>query len=61
MVAVAATSGYLLSIEVYQLAKNGVSYFLSVWNYLDIVPPVMICLYMFFDLIDFFTPEMKET
>ena len=33
---------YTLTIEAYQLIKNGWDYFKEIWNYLDIVPPVMV-------------------
>lgn len=33
---------YTLTSEVYQLLKNRWAYFLEIWNYLDIIPPIMV-------------------
>lgn len=34
-------SGYLLSNELTQLMEDKLDYFKSVWNYIDILPPVL--------------------
>jgi hypothetical protein len=34
--------------------KNGLGYFTEVWNYLDILPPVMIYIFLFMDLEGYF-------
>ena len=33
---------YFISIEVYQLYNNGLDYFSSFWNYLDLIPPILL-------------------
>lgn len=33
---------YFISIEVYQLFNNGLDYFNSFWNYLDLIPPILL-------------------
>lgn len=39
-------SFYLLGIEVYQMSLSGFNYFLSFWNYLDFIPPVMLLTFL---------------
>ena len=52
---------YLLAIEGYQLYKSGVDYFASFWNYLDIVPPVMILVFLYLALVDhYFDDNLNE-
>lgn len=45
---------YIIANEVTELFKVGFGYFLSVWNYLDVIPPIMILLFMIFDRINYF-------
>ena len=56
---------YLLAIETLQLYKSGFEYFSSFWNYLDIVPPVMILVFLYLALVDHYfddiTNEQKVT
>lgn len=33
---------YFLGLEMYQLTNNGLSYFSSIWNYLDLIPPILL-------------------
>lgn len=33
---------YFISIEFYQLFNNGLNYFTSIWNYLDLIPPILL-------------------
>ena len=37
-----AQSSYFIGIEMYQLWNNGLDYFTSVWNYLDLIPPILL-------------------
>jgi hypothetical protein len=60
MAPLALVSAYLLMIEARQLARAKLGYFMEVWNYLDIVPPVMIFIYMFLDLQGFFDRVINE-
>jgi hypothetical protein len=39
-------SFYFLGIESYQLYKQGPVYFSSVWNYLDIIPPILLLIFI---------------
>lgn len=41
---------YLLLIEVVQLWKQKQEYFLTPWNYLDFIPPILLIIYMSFDV-----------
>jgi hypothetical protein len=36
---------YFVSIEIYQLSKTGLEYFQSLWNYFDIIPPVLLMIF----------------
>jgi hypothetical protein len=36
---------YFLSIEVYQFSKNKEEYFLSLWNYFDFIPPILLMIF----------------
>jgi hypothetical protein len=48
-------SMYLLKNEIGQLTESGLEYFLSIWNYLDIVPPTLIIVFLLLDYtVDFF-------
>lgn len=49
---------YFIFMELKQLWKSGFDYFLSFWNYLDIVPPLLLNIFIIlelngkFDLVD---------
>lgn len=47
-------SGYLLLIEIRGFTKDPFGYFFQVWNYLDIVPPIMILFYLGLDYTGYF-------
>ncbi len=38
-------SMYFLCIEIYQFSKNREEYFLSLWNYLDFIPPILMMVF----------------
>lgn len=38
-------SMYFLCIEIYQFSKNREEYFLSLWNYFDFIPPVLLMIF----------------
>jgi hypothetical protein len=40
---------YLLKNEIYQLSEAGLEYFASIWNYLDLVPPIGIIIFLLLD------------
>ena len=42
----AGLSCYFLVLEVKQLIQTGPSYFTSIWNYLDIIPPIMLMVFI---------------
>ncbi len=37
---------YFLQIEVKQLQNEGINYLKSVWNYLDLIPPIMLTVFL---------------
>ena len=39
-------SVYFLGVEGYQLYTNGLDYFTSVWNYLDLIPPILLLIFI---------------
>jgi len=43
-------SVYFLSNELKQLFENGFEYLLSMWNYIDFVPPILIILLVLKDI-----------
>lgn len=45
---------YFLGIEIYQVTSAGVNYFYSFWNYLDIVPPVLMIIFLYLFNTNFF-------
>lgn len=55
-------SGYLLVIEMRGFLKDPTGYFFQVWNYLDIVPPIMLLWYLSLDYMGYFdlSPETSE-
>jgi uncharacterized membrane protein len=46
MAVLLAQSLYFIGIELYQLGNNGLDYFRSFWNYLDLVPPILILVFI---------------
>jgi hypothetical protein len=42
----ATQSVYFLSREVYQMFKKGFSYFADVWNYFDLIPPILLLIFL---------------
>ena len=48
---------YLLLNEANQLYKQSFEYFLSVWNYLDIVPPIMLLVFITLDFLKYFEED----
>lgn len=52
--AIILMSLYFLGIEVYQVTNAGLSYFSSFWNYLDIVPPVLIITFVYLFNVNYF-------
>jgi hypothetical protein len=52
-------AGYLLANEIRQLFKQGIEYFISVWNYLDMVPPIMTILFIVLEITGFFDDGTK--
>jgi hypothetical protein len=46
MIIMLTEAAYFISIEIYQLYKNGLSYFTSVWNYLDLIPPILLFVFI---------------
>jgi hypothetical protein len=49
---------YLLKNEIYQLSEAGLEYFSSIWNYLDLVPPIGIIVFL---ALDYFVGFFKIT
>ena len=50
MTILSGLSFYLIAIEVVQLFKQGIlNYMSSVWNYLDITPSILVCVYMYLE------------
>ena len=45
MAVIILESVYFLSIEVYQFSKNKEEYFLSLWNYFDFIPPILLMIF----------------
>ncbi len=39
-------SFYFLGIETYQLKTNKLAYFASIWNYLDLIPPLLLVVFI---------------
>lgn len=37
---------YFLSRELYQMGKKKLSYFADVWNYFDLIPPVLLMVFL---------------
>jgi hypothetical protein len=42
----ATQSVYFLSREVYQMSKKGFSYFADFWNYFDLIPPILLLIFL---------------
>lgn len=45
---------YFCFREMTQLMKEGATYFTSIWNYLDLIPPIFIVIFIVLDLGDTF-------
>jgi len=43
-------AGYFIYMELRQLFKTGISYFASFWNYLDFLPPILLYIFVIFEL-----------
>lgn len=41
---------YFIYMELKQLMRTGVDYFTSFWNYLDIVPPILLIIFVILEL-----------
>lgn len=50
MIALACISAYLLIIEMYQLFKQKWLYLISIWNYLDLLPTLLVLVYIGLDV-----------
>ena len=60
MVLLALQSLYFIGIEIYQLSKAGMKYFLSPWNYLDIIPPVLLMIFFPLALMGLFDKTLED-
>lgn len=65
MAVIMLESLYFLCIEVYQFSKDPQNYFLSLWNYLDSIPPILLMIFCplaimgTFDIVDEETQQRK--
>jgi hypothetical protein len=41
-----AQSFYFLAREVYQMVRKGLLYFADVWNYFDLIPPIIMMIFL---------------
>lgn len=46
MIIILTEAIYFISIEIYQLFNNGLDYFSSFWNYLDLIPPILLLIFI---------------
>ena len=50
---------YFIYMEMKQLWKSGIEYLYSFWNYLDIVPPILLIIFVILELNGYF--DLIET
>jgi hypothetical protein len=47
-------SAYFISMELKQLRNEGLSYLSSIWNYLDLIPPFALAVFLPMEILGFF-------
>ena len=53
-------SAYFLIFEIVQFKKHGLKYLSSIWNYIDLIPPIFVCVGLSLDIMDRQDPEYED-